>query len=257
MKLSIWIFPRLKKASLQLSKSLKSFFTDLILLPFPKSLTTLLKDLINGAPYKLFLKKIEEEKIFHSVNVFDYFYGEILKACKELKRINPKIEFTCYKEDENMLFQLQSAVKFSILTFKVASTGKIDLNEWIIALTENLRKVNEYLNRELNFIEQQIKHYSNILCLAGFEGKYYFQHLQRKFPVEIRYFALPYHFTPLEILSANLTIQKKLDFEKLIQLIKSHIDYIRNYVLKCNNLDEAYEKWVNDNANWINFWRKF
>jgi hypothetical protein len=256
LKLSIWVFPRLRKASLQLSKSLKSFFADLILLPLPKRFTVFLKDLFNGASYKLFLEKIEEEKIFHSINVFDYLYGEILKTCRELKSINPKIVLTCYKENENILFQVQSAVKFSILTFKAASTGKIALNEWINVLNENLKKTEKYLNKELKFIEQQINQYDNVLCLAGFEGKYYFQRLKSKFPVEIRYFALPYHFTPLEILSAVLNIQEKPNFEKIVQLIKSHIDYIKNYILKYSNLDEAYEKWVDENASWINVWRK-
>ncbi len=256
MKLSIWIFPKLRKASLQLSKSLKSFFADLILLPLPKRITVFLKDLLNGAPYKLFLKKIEEEKIFYSINIFDYFYGEILKACKSLKSENPKLTLICYKEDENILSQFRSAVKFSILTFKAASTGKITLNEWLNALNENLEKTKEYLSKELNFIEQQINNYDNVLCLAGFEGKYYFQYLKSKFPIELRYFALPYHFTPLETLSTILNLQKKPNFEKIVQLIKSHIDYIRNYVLKYGTLDEAYEKWVNDNAKWINFWRK-
>jgi len=258
LKFSIWVSPKLRKAYLQLSKKLKSSYADLILLPLPKRLTTFLKDLINGAPYNLFLKKIvEEEKIFYSINIFNYFYEEILKVCKELKKINPKLELNCYKEDENVLFQIQSAVKFSILTFKAASTSKINLDEWLHALTENLKETKEYLDKETEFIEKQAQKYDNIICLANFEGKYYFQHLKNKFPVEIQYFALPYHFTPLEILTTFLNLKREIDYEKIMQFIKSHIDYIKNYVLTCDNLDEAYEKWVNENVNWINAWKKF
>ncbi|MBS7655732.1 hypothetical protein KEJ50_04435 [Candidatus Bathyarchaeota archaeon] len=256
MKLSIWVSPRLRKAYLQLSKSLKSIFAELILLPLPKCITSFLKELINGAPYKCFLKRIEEEKIFYSSKIFNYFYEDVLKACREIKKINPNLELACYKEDEGELSHFRSAVKFSILTFKNASKSKIDLNEWVSVLTENLRKTGEYLRRELKFIEREAEKYEKTLCISGFEGKYYFKHFKNKLPVEIRYFALPYHFTPLETLTTLLTLEKSLNFERAMQLIKFHIDYVREYVLRYIDLDEAYEKWVNAKASWINAWRK-
>jgi hypothetical protein len=256
LKLLIWISPKLKNAYIQLSKSLKSILTNLILLPFPKCMTIFLKELINGVPYKYFLKKIEEEKIFFSSNTFNYFYEDIIKVCRELKKINPDIELVCYKEDENEFFQIQSAIKISILTFRAVSRSKVCLDEWLLALIENLKKTEEYLRRELEFIEQKLKEYKKALCIAGFEGEYYFKYLKNKLPVELRYFALPYHFTPLETLSTLLNLKKNLNFERMMKLVNLHIDYIRNYVTRCDNLDEAYEKWVNAKAGWINTWKR-
>lgn len=54
-----------------------------------------------------------------------------------------------------------------------------------------------------------------------------------------------YQPTPLEIFEDKLTQTEILD-DEAEELIKAHLEYVKNYILTSKNRDQAYYQWVYD-----------
>lgn len=244
-ELLILVTPHLRRGYEAASRLLKEKPADLILLPFPKRMEEPLRELADGAPYEYFLKEVERRGLaFSSIGAFDYFYGPLLAGVREIKGREPKVELACYKDEAGELRRFELAAKLSALTFRAFSTGKINLKDWIGAIEEGLRGDEEVLWREAGAIRLRAIESEKSLCVANFEGKYYFKALKGELAVSLTYAVKPYLFTPIEALKKVLSLGRGGDEGRYAKLVKCHLKYIREYVLPSGNLDEAYRRWV-------------
>jgi hypothetical protein len=52
-----------------------------------------------------------------------------------------------------------------------------------------------------------------------------------------------YHPTPLEILEERLA-KEDVPNEEVEKLIREHLEYVKDYILKSRNRDQAYYQWL-------------
>lgn len=248
-ELSILATPHLRRGYEAASRLLKEKPADLILLPFPKRMEEPLSELADGAPYEYFLKEVERRGLaFSSIEAFDHFYGPLLAGIRGIKWRKPKVELACYKDEAGELKRFKLAAKLSALAFKAFSTGKVNLKDWIDAIEEGLKGDGEVLWREAEEIRLRAIESEKSLCVASFEGKYYFKALKGEVAVSLTYVIKPYFFTPMEALKKILSLRRGFNEKRCIELVNHHLNYIRRYVLLSRDLDEAYEKWASVNT---------
>jgi hypothetical protein len=124
--------------------------------------------------------------------------------------------------------------------------NKIDKEKWLKQLFEEIKFDNELNKKTLNIIENEAIKFNKSICISDFNGCFLEEKLSEKFEVELIYSIIPYFFTPLAILKRKLILKEKLNDYEIEKLIFQQIDYIKNYVLLSDNIDEAYYKWVSE-----------
>jgi len=159
-----------------------------------------------------------------------------------------QLDIFCYKDQSYEEKSAQIAVKLSILTFNFASTGKTDLDVWRELLESELPMEAEAFEKETSFTVDVIEDHSDTIYVSGVKGGSVFKLLQSAGQnVQLEYIDLPYYFTPLQILRNEIRLESKgkvLTEDRMEELIREHVDYVREHILKSSDLDEAYLRWI-------------
>ncbi|NHW44401.1 MAG: hypothetical protein HA491_01480 [Candidatus Verstraetearchaeota archaeon] len=92
---------------------------------------------------------------------------------------------------------------------------------------------------------------SRAIILAGLEGLWLAKELRnRGCEVAVRVVGVPYLRSPLEVMIIKRS-RGELALDELRTLISDHVDYVRNYVLRYEDLEEAHRRWALDKAPWL------
>jgi hypothetical protein len=176
-------------------------------------------------------------------------YEPIVSCIDQL--VEEGIEVVCYLEAEELEREQELATRVAQLVLR-ASIKRIDehdLNEWFRVLDEyggeGWRRV-DYVAELLNFAEG-----SRAIILAGLEGLWLAKELRsRGYEVAVRVVGTPYLRSPLEVMIIKHS-RGELTADELKSLISDYVDYVRNYVLRYEDLEEAHKKWAFERAPWL------
>jgi hypothetical protein len=176
-------------------------------------------------------------------------YEPIVSCINQL--VKEGVEVVCYLEAEELEEERKLATKVAQLVLR-ASIKKVDdrdLEEWLRVLDEyggeGQRRV-DYVAELLN-----VAGGSRAIILAGLEGLWLAKELRnRGCEVAVRVVGVPYLRSPLEVMIIK-RLRGELTTDELRTLISDYVDYVRNYVLRCEDLEEAHRRWALDKAPWL------
>ena len=168
-----------------------------------------------------------------------------------IKLVRNGVKAVCYLDPDTVKSNHDLAIRASRLVLR-ASIKKLsdeDLEEW-------LQLLGEYGLQYLKLFNNMISHLTMVkarkaIILMGLEGFECARLLRREgLRVKVKTAGLPYLRSPLEIMCKKY-LQGKLTIDELKRLINEYVDYIKNYVLKYESLDEAHKAWSEKKAPWL------
>lgn len=237
--------PRLRKSHAKLAKELERLPCDSIFLNFSRSLEEYVRNLAEGLPYDYVLAEIKKSKLVQEpFGGWEYYAEPVLKNLKHLRRMKPELAFHCYESPSYDYISAKNAEKTALMTLRTAATGKVDVSAWRSHLEEEIMLRGEAVEEEAEFIASLALRYEKPACVTGLPGRGLRDRLaERNVEVKQRYLDLPYFYTPLEMLKNELA-QSRAPDEKVVQLVREHVDYVRRHVVSSKSLDEAYQQWI-------------
>jgi hypothetical protein len=245
--IKILVVPNLRTSHMKAVRYLKEEPTyDKLFLDFPENLEPLVKALAKGElSYRDFFGEVRERRLVpEPIEGWRYTAEPLLKSMPELRRRKPELELYCYKDVRDTKRFVEMATEIAQLTLRANVTRKINVEDWRNILREGLSYKREALNNEVCFIYERTSH--NSTCTSGMDGGRLEQRLaERGYQVSLTTVEEWYHPTPLEILEERLAKGDILD-EEVEELVKGHLEYVRNYILTRKNRDQAYYQWVYD-----------
>lgn len=248
-RVSVLAVPKLRKSFTKAASYLGETKCNAILIPIPRTLQRLIEEYVLGAPYGLFVEKLRASKLISEpLAPWTHITEPLLRALREMKHKRKRLEIFCYRDSTYEEKSAETAVKISTLTLNVASTGKIDIDAWRKLLESELLLEGEAFEREIGFTVDVVKDYSDTVFVSGVKGGPIFKQLRSAgYDAQLEYIDLPHHFTPLQILRNEIRLEsrgKLLTEDRMEELIRGHVGYVREYILKSGDLDEAYLRWI-------------
>ena len=248
-RVSVLAVPKLRKSFMKAASYLEETKCNAILIPIPRTIQRFIEEYALGAPYELFVEKLRRLKLISEpLGPWTRMIEPLLRALREMKHKLKRLEIFCYADPTYEERSAQTAVRISTLTFNVASTGKIDLDAWRELLASELLMKAEAFERETSFAVDIVEDYSDTVFVSGVKGGSIYKRLRSSgHDAQLEYIDLPYYFTPLQILRNEIELERKrkvLTEDRMEELIREHIGYVREYILKSSDLDEAYLRWT-------------
>jgi len=248
-RVTVLAVPKLRKSFMKAAIYLRETKCNAILIPVPRTLQRFIEEYVLGAPYEMLVEKIRSSKLISEpLAPWTRIIEPLLRALREMKHKPKQLDIFCYRDPNYEENSAETAVKISTLAFNVGSTGKIDLEAWRELLESELLMEAEALERETSFTVDVVKDYSDTVFLSGVGGGLILKRLRTAgYDAQLEYIDLPYYFTPLQILRNEVRLESKgrlLTEDRMEKLIQEHVDYVREYILKSSDLDEAYLRWI-------------
>lgn len=256
-KFEVWVLPHnLRVAHERAAEILKRMEFDDLYLNIRRDLEGLIEDLALGAPYENFIEEIRRLKILReTIGPWEKTIKPILLVLRGIKLKKPDLRIICYKNPDFDDLSMREAEEIAMLTFRVNSTGKIDVERWRNLIYKVIDEATASIEDEINYIleahNETVIGERRAICITDFSGR----HLVRRvreigINAALRYIFLPYHFTPLEVLMREAAVMLRrgiiIGDERLIKIVRLHAEYIREYILTSMDYDEAYMKWLKD-----------
>ncbi|MEM4699768.1 MAG: hypothetical protein QXT74_02300 [Candidatus Nezhaarchaeales archaeon] len=220
-----------------------------LLLDLPRGLEAFIK---LGLPAEGVLERGVQSALLPSSPSVLSSIGPVVSAAVRLAR-EVGVEVVCYAEAAELAEERRLASEAARLTLRASIRGlrDADLAEWMDLLEGYVEHGSRSMGRAVDAVALAALQAGSSLCLAGMEGWELAKRLRRLgVEAELRVVGLPYLYTPLEVAS-RLKLMGRLGPRELRALVEEHIEYIRNYVMRCRDLDEAYEEWLRSKAPWL------
>ena len=241
---------KLEKANIAAATSLWSlamlYDIEVVIADLPMRMEKLLSEI--NDPEELMRRAVELGLIPASQS-FIRPYRPILKSLCDL--IKSGVDVKCCLASNAIKDQYEVGVKALRLMLKASIRGvdNIDLNEWLKLLEDNKLQVSRRISDIVNAISRAGNR--RVIALTGLEGIEVSRTLKKMgLSVKMHIVGLPYLYTPIEVMYKRYS-QGSIKPSELKKLIEEHINYIKNYVLRHDNLDEAHQAWSMDKAPWL------
>jgi hypothetical protein len=238
--------PKLRSRSSRMAELLPNLKQDALFLDFSREIEEYVKMLAEGLPYSYVMAEIKRQRLIPETvaNSWEYQAEPVLRQLQNLKRLNPELDIRCYGTSSYEHFSAQIAVKLALLTLRSITTRKVNPEAWRRLLEEEARISLESLEDEADLLASQASKYRKNTCVYGVPHEAFKEKLvERRLEVKVIQVDPNYHLTPMETLKREIASGIATD-ERITQLVKAHVEYIKRFVLLSKNLDEAYERWV-------------
>lgn len=245
-QLGFIIKPPTIKASLKTAELLKDKKFEAIFLNLPRAMDELVVEYLFGASYEEILEDIRRKKILPEP--VEAWLKEIKPILDMLRDLKSDVCTFCYRDNDAFEAEAKSALDIVLLTLRDSIRDDVSVKSWIEILSRRAQYTN-WLEKEIDYIVEEMKNYEESICISSFEGKKIKRQLEGIVKTWVTYVDLPYHFTPLEILSREIS-SGKIDEERVKKLVKEHIRFIRDLVIP-KDLDTALEQWKKKNLYWL------
>ena len=82
--------------------------------------------------------------------------------------------------------------------------------------------------------------------MAGVAGLSYKEHFERRgLAVKVESFGFPYQLQPIEtLLDEYCKRGEALTDDRIEHLVRMHLEYVHEFVIRSDNLDKAYHEWI-------------
>jgi len=236
---------------------LESSEFDVLHLNLQRDLEAIVEELVEGAPYESFLDRLLELKLISEpIRSWEYGVKPILIVVRDLKRTRPDLKVWCYRQPVFAHLSACIAEEIARMILRSSLTQKIDLKRWRNLLIDLVEASECALRDEADYITSRSNHAASSICISDFHSRNLMQRLRKSgLDVDLEYVFLPYFFTPLEILVREFARKHfgglELSANRISDLVKWHAEYVREYVVTSEDIDEAYFRWIRDNVEWL------
>jgi len=255
---TIWVLPTyMKVASQKAAALLRNTEFDVLFLNLQRDLEGFVEALAEGAPYEWFMDRLQELKLLREpISSWEYRSKPILTVVRGLKQKRPNFKVWCYKQLSFAQLTAELAEKIARLVFRLISTGKMYSRDWRNLLQGFVEASSDAIEDEAKYIMERFDPNALSICISDFYGRDLKEKLKRGgLDAGLDYIFLPYHFTPLEILVRECGKERSKGLTmsdcRLFELAKAHAEFIRGYVVTSEDYDEAYFRWLHDEAKWL------
>ncbi|MEM3003850.1 MAG: hypothetical protein QXK96_00940 [Candidatus Bathyarchaeia archaeon] len=249
--LEILIVPNLRSSAVKASRIVEDRDDiQVLFLPEPQALEPYARRLASGnMSFKDFVEKVQSLKLLpEPIGSWLYVSEPILRALPRLKKNRSELDIHCYQETRSVQEEFNFATEIALLTYRSSVTGEVKVKEWIEVLSDLKVMRQVTISREADYIRSHSGASGN-LCLSGLNAKDLRSHVERGFrEVRVKSVENFYYFTPLEILQSKLS---KISEVEIAELLKLHLEYVNQYILKSRNRDIAHYLWVADKVPWL------
>jgi len=256
--ISFWFLPsHLRIASERAYTLLRCIRFDVLYLNVTRKVEGLIYSLAEGAPYDWFIHEVVERGLVpEPAGSWEYWVKPILLAIRGILKENPRVKIFCYRQPYMAEFSARLAIEIARLTFRFISTGKTDLGKWRCLISHFLRVGGDAMRDEARYIMDRYEPEERGVCISDLGSRGLIDLLRDGgLELDSHYILLPYHFTPIEIITREIRRYKMrgltMPDQRLLRLIREHTKFIRDYILLSRDYDEAYLRWIHDRARWI------
>jgi len=249
------IVPNLKPYWIIASRKLLNLFNTLspeyVLVPFPKEGEKLLLSYITN--------EITYEELLNSMISIDPLYTILSKQyvnmwplVNVIKRVYQKMAFKvlCYNSLSSIRTELMSFMDLISLVMITRISNRLKFDKLLRILSHH---IDNYKNKLKGLVKEFMKKFfifeGSWLMISDFSGRHLALELKGLGIKRVRLiYITPYIFTPLERLIREYA-HGSLSEELARELIRAHADFLWNYVLLSNDINEAYLKWLREKHN--------
>ncbi|RLE99678.1 MAG: hypothetical protein DRJ63_04555 [Thermoprotei archaeon] len=234
--LIVYAMPRLKFFVEKAVEDIADRRLDRILLPLPKSSERILREHIQcNNSFSEFLRDLLKYMKLDLVYSKRYYYLEPLYSLLKTILSIREVDIVCYKTLGNELTEIEFCEKIVLLTARTLITEKINVEAWREALISKDEKVIEdKCQRILEYSAEET------VALVEYSARRLLNCLKKHSAVIVK--PKDYVPLPLEVLVA---CGELLNNNDLVFLIRMHLDFIKNYLYRCKDYEEAYFRWLN------------
>jgi len=217
---------------------------DGLFLPFPRESAEFIFRLCEGLPANLVvpdLKKALEPILSPIEDPWEKSVEPLLKALSQIKKGNPKMQPYCYRDSFFAHFETGNSGELAVLVLKTMMSGKIDAKEWKAVIKKDRKYRFDSLEAEIDFIAHHAENHEKSSCISS-TGNYFASRLQEEgFETNLISFG-HYSLTPIEQLISKV-FQESIPDEEIKKLVLLHIKYIKKYLYRSTNIEEANYRW--------------
>ncbi|MDH5794527.1 MAG: hypothetical protein OEZ24_00315 [Candidatus Bathyarchaeota archaeon] len=241
----------LRVASNRMARIIRSSEPDALFLYLPQHLNDLIKSLAEGCPYEYLLDQVKESSLVpEPLGRWEYGMEPMLLAIRGILNRKRGLEIWCYKEPSFVKLSADFAANIAELVLRASVTGKVNDDDWRAVAKGFLEASADTLDKEAEYVAERSKGKGKNICICGMEGRIFRDRLS-EYNLEMKptYVLLPYYFTPIEILARQIGKEpggSARNGNRVFQIAKHQIEFVREYVLTSRDYDEAYLKWVGD-----------
>ncbi len=242
------LFPNLKTSSMKAAYQLKERGCDydVVLLNAPVEMEELVMELV--------IEQLSIDELFDEVGRLhmipepwgSWFYSmrPILESLPLIAKKFPSLMIGCYGSRDDAFASMEVSVRIASLILRMSITGEMELEKWreILQISQEVNR--EATERDTNAIS--LKAGERTICLSDLGGRRLQKPLGREgLYVKPLYVEKPYHFNPLTILKRRMARGPVGDGE-LEELVRCHLEYVKNYIYRFRNRDRAHYEWEYD-----------
>ncbi len=233
-------------SSVKVVAYLKSQKFESLFLNLPRSLDELVAEYVMGMKYEDLVEEVRRRRLLpEPVESWLKEYEPLLKSLKEE---GVEICTFCYKDDKVFELETKATIEAALLVLRDSITGKVSTDRWLKLLTSQTNMAS-VIHREADYILEEASNYDKNICITSFEGRELKKYLEQEMETWVKYVGLPYHFTPLEVLKREVHLGKKVTEDRVRQLVKEHIKFIKEMVIP-KDLDTAISEWTKRMLYW-------
>ncbi len=175
---------------------------------------------------------------------------EPVASCVD-RLVREGVRVVCYLEAEELERERGLAARVAQLALR-ASIKKIDdrdIRDWLQVLDEYRGGAQRTVDRMVDLL--RAIEGSAAIVLTGLEGLWLAKELRsRGLEIVVRVVGVPYLRSPLEVMIIKHS-RGELTTDELRRLVSDYVDYVRNYVLRYEDLEEAHKRWALEKAPWL------
>jgi len=256
LEITVLAAPRLRSSHVMLADHMLQTRYDAVFLMFSRELEEFVRTLAEGFTYNRVIDEIRKLKLVpEPVGAWEYYAEPILKTLSHIKRRNPNLDIYCYESPSYCRVSAEITIKLTLLTYRALATGKIEAAKWRSIVSEQLKLSHEAVGEDAEFIMNRAEEYGRSVCTSGLSGNVFERiFLERGTRTDLLYLNIPYHLKPLEMLEEEVRREvgeSVTSDDRVEELVKCHLDFIKRYVLLSSNPDEAYYRWVRNEVPWL------
>lgn len=241
MSVEILAAPELKVPREKVAQRLRKEKPRHILLRFPRTMEEYTAQFREGLPYDYVMKELRESKIIpEPIKAWEYSAEPLLKALPQIE----ETEIHCYGDPLYTQEEIKNLVEVATLSLISSITNKIDTEKWRKLFEKDKESQELALRRETDLVITKTSSFESSVCVANSNTGYLVSELKAEgFEVKVEYIGFSSSPTPLETLRREAAKEDTTD-ERIKELVRLHIKYIKEYVFTSRNPDEAYRRWV-------------
>jgi hypothetical protein len=252
-RLEVLASPRLKHARGELAGYLRNARFDAVFLPLTPRLEPFLRMFLEGVPYEE-LRYPMSRLVSGPSRRWEEEYLPIFKALREAFSRSPRISIYLYGGSELDARLAEVTSQMTSMLVRGLLSDEVDSEAWRAALEKYACFWDKSLHEKCDLLEMPAMRHNLSICIyEGLGAGKLAEALRgRGIRVRVLYFGTPHVKLPIDVLKSYFVyLRGEIGDREIRELIRAQLRFLKEYVMRSKDLEEAYRKWVLDNYGFL------